>query len=83
MPTDDIASSGYYIKTRGNVIFIEANGVDGYRMGGLAFLREALGYNMISEDCIVFDKDGKTMPTMDIIERPDFDYRQIQNYYSS
>lgn len=83
MPADDIGSSGYHIKTKGNVVFIEANGGDGYRMGGLAFLREVLGYDMISEDCIVYAKDGATMPTMDITERPDFDYRQIQNYYSS
>ncbi|MBR2337144.1 MAG: DUF4838 domain-containing protein [Clostridia bacterium] len=83
MPTDDIATSGYYIKTKGSVVFIEANGGDGYRMGGLAFLREVLGYNMISEDCIVYSKDAKTMPNMDIVERPDFDYRQISNYYSS
>ncbi len=83
MPSDDIASSGYYIRTKGNLVFIEANGSDGYRMGGLAFLREVLGYDMISEDCIVYSRTASTMPIMEIIERPDFDYRQIQNYYSS
>ncbi len=83
MPQDDIAASGYHIKTKGNVVFIEANGSDGYRMGGLAFLREALGYDMITEDCIVYARDAKTMPSMDIVERPDFDYRQIQNYTTS
>ncbi len=82
MPTDNIANSGYYIKTKGNAVFIEANGIDGYRMGGLAFLREVIGYDMISEDCVVYSKDGETMPAMEIIERPDFDYRQISNYYS-
>ena len=83
VPKDDIGSTGYYIQTKGNVVFIQANGTDGYRMGGLAFLREALGYDMITEDCIVYAKDGKTMPKMDIVERPDFDYRQIQNYTTS
>lgn len=83
VPTDDIGSTGYYIQSKGNVVFIQANGTDGYRMGGLAFLREALGYDMITEDCITFTKDGKTMPKMDIVERPDFDYRQIQNYTTS
>ena len=83
MPADDIATSGYYIKTVENVVFIEANGSDGYRMGGLAFLREVIGYDMISEDCVVYARDAKTMPNMEIIERPDFDYRQIQNYYTS
>lgn len=83
MPSDNIANSGYYIKTKDNAVFIEANGGDGYRMGGLAFLREVVGYDMISEDCVVYSKDATTMPTMDIVERPDFDYRQISNYYSS
>ena len=83
VPTDDIGSTGYYIQTKGNVVFIQANGTDGYRMGGLAFLREVLGYDMITEDCVTFSKDGKTMPKMDIVERPDFDYRQIQNYTTS
>ena len=83
MPKEDIGSTGYYIKSVGNVVFIQANGSDGYRMGGLAFLREVLGYDMISEDCVVYDRNASTMPNMDIIERPDFDYRQIQNYYTS
>lgn len=83
VPTDDIASSGYYIQTKGNVVFIQANGGDGYRMGGLAFLREVLGYDMISEDCVTYSRSGETMPAMDIVERPDFDYRQISNFYTS
>lgn len=83
MPNDDIGSTGYYIKTVGNVVFIQANGADGYRMAGLAFLRETIGYDMITEDCIVYSKSAETMPIMDIVERPDFDYRQIQNYYTS
>ncbi len=83
MPDKDIAFSGYHIKTKGNVVFIQANGGDGYRMGGLAFLRAVLGYDMLSEDCVVYTKDGSVMPAMDITEKPDFDYRQIQNYYSN
>ena len=83
MPTDDIGTSGYYIKTKGNLVFIEANGSDGYRLGGLAFLREVLGYDMIAEDCVVYSRNWATMPKMEVIEKPDFDYRQISNYYTS
>ena len=83
MPKDDIGSSGYYVKTKGNLVFIEAYGGDGYRMGGLAFLKAVLGYDMLSEDCIYYGKDGKTMPQMDIVERPDFDYRQISNIHTT
>ena len=83
MPSDDLSTTGYYIKTKGNAVFIQANGGDGYRLGGLAFLREVLGYDMISEDCIVYSRNGATLPKMDIVERPDFDYRQISNYYTA
>lgn len=83
MPTEDIGTSGYYVKTKGNLVFIEANGSDGYRMGGLAFLRAVLDYDMLSEDCIYFGKDGKTMPEIEIVERPDFDYRQISNLHTA
>lgn len=83
VPKYFIGSTGYYIQTKGNVVFIQANGSDGYRMGGLAFLRAVLGYDMISEDCVVYSRSAATMPSMDIVERPDFDYRQIQNYYTS
>ena len=83
MPTEDIGTSGYCIKTKGNLVFIQANGGDGYRMGGLAFLRATLDYDMLSEDCIYYGKDGKTMPEMDIVERPDFDYRQISNLHTT
>lgn len=83
VPSENIGSTGYYIKSNDNAVFIEANGNDGYRMGGLAFLREVLGYDMITEDCIVYSRNASTMPKMDIVEKPDFDYRQIQNYTTS
>ena len=83
MPSDDIGTTGYYIKTCGNVVFLQANGGDGYRMAGLAFLREVLGYDMITEDCVIYERNATKMPIMDIVERPDFDYRQIQNSYTS
>ena len=30
VPNEDIGSTGYYIKTKGNTVFIQANGGDGY-----------------------------------------------------
>lgn len=83
MPKEDLGTSGYYIKTKGNVVFIQANGSDGYRMGGLAFLREVIGYDMLSETCVVYDRDASTMPIMDVVEKPDFAYRQIQNMHTT
>ena len=77
---DTVGSSGYRIQKLGRVVFIQAYGSDGYRMGALAFLREVIGYNMISEDCIIYSKDGATLPAFSLTEKPSFDYRQQQTY---
>ena len=73
---DVIGPSGYQIETIGKNVFINAYTIYGYQMGALAFLREVLGYDMLAEDCIIYEKDGTKMPKMNIIERPDFDDRQ-------
>ncbi|MBO5027519.1 MAG: DUF4838 domain-containing protein [Clostridia bacterium] len=73
---DTIGVSGYQIVTVGKNVFINAYTLGGYQMGVLAFLRETLGYDMLSDQVVIFEKDGAVMPAMDIVERPDFDYRQ-------
>lgn len=83
MPEDDLGVSGYYIKTCGNSVFIEVNGIFGYQQAAITFLRHVVGYEMYSEDTIVFYKDGKTLPDMEIIEKPDFGYRVQGNYVST
>ncbi len=83
MPTfEKIGVSGYYIATWGSNVFIEAYSKHGYQMAALSFLRETLGYDMMSEDLVIYEKDGKVMPAMEITERPDFDYRQASNKLS-
>ena len=78
--TDVTSRAGYVIEKMGRTVFILANSVDGYRMGALAFLNEVVGYDMISEDCIVYDAEkAKTLPEFDKIANP-FDYRQQQTY---
>ena len=73
---EEIGVSGYQIQTIGKNVFINGYSIHGYQMGAIAFLRETLGYDMLSEDCVIYEKDGKKMPAMNIVERPDFDYRQ-------
>ena len=81
IPTEEvIGTAGYVIKKMGRTVFIVARGADGYRMGMLAFLRDVIGYEMISEDCVVYSKDGTTLPEFNLSERPAFDYRQQQTY---
>ena len=79
MPSDDLATSGYCIKTAGNSAFITVNNPYGYQMGAIAFLRETIGYDMYSENRVSYDRSPSNMPDMDIVERPDFDYRHWSN----
>lgn len=75
MPEDDLAPSGYYIKTRGNNVFLEVETSFGYQQGAITLLRHVLGYVMYSEDTVYYGKDGKTIPDMDIVEKPDYGFR--------
>lgn len=77
MPKDDIGFTGYYIKSVGDSVFIAVNGDEGYQLAAIAFLRQVVGYDMLADDTVLYEKDGTTLPYMDLIERPDFDYRQI------
>lgn len=79
MPSDDLGICGYYVKSAGDSVFIVAPYKHGYQMGAIAFLREVAGYDMYADSCISYDRATTTLPDMDIIERPDFDYRHWQN----
>ncbi len=79
MPKDDIGQTGYFVKTVGKSVFIMTKGNDGYQLGAIAFLRAVLGYDMFAEDCVIYEKSGETLPNMNIVERPDYDYRQNSN----
>ena len=76
---DLIGPSGYQIQTIGKNVFINAYTIHGYQLAALAFLREVMGYDMITYDCVVYENKGEKMPAMNIIERPDFDYRQANS----
>lgn len=77
MPEEDIGFTGYYIKSVGNSVFIAVKGEDGYQLAAIAFLRHVVGYDMLSGDTVVYEKDGTVLPDMEVIERPDFEYRQV------
>ena len=78
---EEIGLSGYFIKKVGRTVFILARGDDGYRMGALAFLREVIEYEMISQDCIIYNGATATvLPEFELTERPSFGYRQQQTY---
>ena len=80
MPVENLKNGGYYIKTAGNTVFIMCEGEDGYQLGAIRFLSETLGYDRLSVDCIVYDKNGATIPDMEITEEPDFEYRMPSTF---
>ena len=72
--------AGYVIGSAGRTVFIQAHSADGYRLAVIKFLNEVLGYDMLSDDCVVYSKDGsKISGNFDIVGKP-FDYRQKQTY---
>lgn len=76
-----VPANGYAIKKVGRVVFIVANSQDNFRMGAIAFLREVIGYEMISEDCVIYGNAGNYLPELDLIEEaPSFEVRQQQTY---
>lgn len=77
MPQKELGSAGYYIKTVGNSVFIMSTGKEGLQMGAIAFLEEVLGYDMVGDDFPVYEKDGKTLPEMEITEKPDYEFRDV------
>ena len=84
LPTEaEIGTAGYAIRKIGRTVIIFARGEDGYRMGMLAFLRATVGYEMLSEDCIVYNGNGETLPSFNLKEKPSFEYRQQQTYMTA
>lgn len=82
MPEEDIGLTGYTIKTAGDSAFIEVGGVLAFQGGALAFLHHCVGYEMYAADTVVYENAGETLPDMDIVEKPDFDFNAPSNSLS-
>ena len=77
---DTTRRAGYAVKSNGRTVFIQAHSADGYRLAIIKFLNEVLGYDMLSDDCVVYSKDGSTVNGRFSITGAPFDYRQKQTY---
>ena len=71
MPAVDLDSTGYYIKTAGDNVFLMTQQDFGARYAVIAFLKHVLGMQVYGQDTFVYTKDGTTLPDMDITEKPD------------
>ena len=78
MPTGDdaLGQTGVYIKTVGKSVFINANYWLGINNGAMVFLEHVLGHHQVYDTSVFHIEKGKaiTLPTMEIVERPDFEY---------
>lgn len=79
MPSDNLYSTGYYIKSAGDSVFLVPNSANAAQYAALAFLRQVIGYEMYSEDIVVYTKSAETLPDIEIIEKPDFEFMLASN----
>ncbi len=79
----DLGIAGYHLKTIGNSVFLHADGYKGFHLGTLAFLRAVIGFEAYGDKTFVYTKDGSVIPTMDIIERPDFDSFDLKSKWEN
>ncbi len=75
----DIGTSGYQIVTKNDSYFIRVGGDLGFQQAAISFLKHSIGYTRYSSNIVTYSKDGKTLPDMDIVEKPDFSFRTQSN----
>jgi len=81
--TKDISNTGYQLQTFENAVYLLAYGTQGFQLGGLKFLEIVVGYDLLYGDYIIYDRDGSQLPEMNVVERPDFDFRKIDDLDTS
>lgn len=74
-----LGDQGYYIKTMRDDVFVYCVTEDGSHLAAMALLRALVGYDMLSHDCVVYEKSGEILPTIEITERPDYEFRISSN----
>ena len=75
----NIGNAGYHLITKNNSAFIDCNSGYGCVHGARMFLKQVVGYEIYSKDIVVYEKNGETLPNMDITEKPDIAYRIQSN----
>lgn len=74
---EELNSTGCYIKTAGNSVFINAKGAYGVNNGVMVFMEHVLGHDFLYKDMTVFTVkpgDAVTLPQMTVVENPDFEF---------
>lgn len=74
-----LGDQGYYIKTVGDDVLVYCVSESGAQLAAIALLRALVGYDMMSVDCVVYEKAGDVLPSIEIAERPDYEFRINSN----
>lgn len=74
-----LGTQGYYIKTVGDDVLVYCTTENGAQLAAIALLRALVGYDMMSGDCVIYEKAGDVLPSIEITERPDYEFRINSN----
>ena len=74
-----LGDQGYHIKTVGDDVLVYFTSENGAQLAAIALLRVLVGYDMLSGDCVVYEKAGDVLPAIEITERPDYEFRINSN----
>lgn len=72
---DELGNQGYYIKTVGDDMLAYCTSENGAQLTALAVLRAIVGYDMLADDLVIYERDGSVMPATEIKEKPDYEFR--------
>ena len=74
-----LGDQGYYIKTVGDDVLVYFTSENGAQLAAIALLRALVGYDMLSGDCVIYERSGDVLPAIEIAERPDYEFRINSN----
>ncbi len=85
IPVSDkaLGPSGYQIVTKENAVYIRVEGEYGYQQAAITFLKHVIGFTRYSYNIVKYTKDGKTLPDINIVERPDVTFHTQSNKISN
>lgn len=86
MPEENLGESGYYIKNKGNSVFLMADFRFGASYSANAFLKEMIGLEFFDGESYVFNTkpgDKIMLPDFDVVDIPDIEWNNPTNNVSS
>ena len=84
MPKESLGSTGFYMISKGNSVFIMAEDVYGIQNGIYTFLEYTIGYDAFSEDTVTYNRmETIALYDFDVTEKPDYEFLTPSNNVST